>query len=230
MADDCVWWVRGVQTKKSIKNERTRFAASDIGGVTGLNTDLIDEAHALYDKGTTLPERLWVNRLTRIKKLAKTKRKGPDGYFLPPFLASMGMYFLFNKAVPLFENADIRDIHLNPIKVFEYEDTEEITEPARFIVPGNMQDNFSPEHSPVVIEKMPHPISKERPHATYRIEEDEVALKVTALSAGDMWWEARFESTFFVRDRLAQELFAEGLADDFDLVRARVVTVEKEVA
>ena len=220
---DCVWWVRGVYTRDSVLNKRAKFVATDIGEVTGINVNLIDEAHALYDQGTTLPERLWVNRLTRLEKLAKTKRKGPDGNLLPAFIATMGMFFISNKAVTLFENADIRDIHLNPIKVFEYKDAEEITEPARFIVPGNMQDNFNPEHSPVVIERMPTPASKARPHATYRIEEDEVALNATALSAGDMWWEARYENTFFVSDRVAQELFAEGLADDFDLVRARVV-------
>ncbi|MEM9715219.1 MAG: hypothetical protein AAF826_01750 [Pseudomonadota bacterium] len=225
---DCAWWVRGTKTRTSITDKRLQFVASEIGQTKGINFDLIHSAVDAYREPEQYPDDLIIKSIVREKKLSKSKTSQVNGKSLPQFFQSMGLYFICNDAVEIFETTDLGEAILSPVECFEYGGEERISEPAAFLVAKNVKDSFIHHASHELIDRMPNPGLKKKPLLSYQDDESSVVLGASALSGPEVWKEKNLKGSFFISDLLAQKLFDSGLADDFDLVRARIVDQSME--
>ncbi|WP_420557160.1 hypothetical protein [Roseovarius sp.] len=93
---------------------------------------------------------------------------------------------------------------------------------------GNQKDSFIADASPkadktTAPRDWPEPdrARTRRRHSDWK--DDDLALSADALIGPDCWVEKCFRCSFFMSDRLAQMLFAEGLDRDFNLKRCRIL-------
>lgn len=241
---DYVWWVR--KTKNSAQwqgsQKREAFIVTGYGAdETYLDDWALPVIRAIWAGDVVADEQLPA-RLAPYRNVPEKGKLDKQGKRLSPFFVTEDKSFATQATLDIFSNFETGNAVFHPVKFYEYnnekfdevqlgnsephmfEPGELIDEPASLIMPMNIKDSFSHDHSPEVVEKLIEaPAVWARPGAEYNMPDDIVALSKDALVGPDIWIEHKFRETFFLSERLVNSLKEAGIADHFDLVRARIV-------
>lgn len=215
-----VWWARSGGTPL----DRYAFVINEMGDIPIDHTEerFLDSWKKIWagdvptdaETPTSYRNVVQVNKLNRLDKFGRR---------LPNHFTSGGGFFFTNEFVDVLAELDLGDGFLTPVKMYEFNMRDEINEPAKILIPGNVKACFDFEASKKVIDQMSTPKGRANPYAIKRMGHDWVGVSRHALNGPDIWIDPNFRDALFFSDRAAQVIRDASLTEDIDLRRARVV-------
>lgn len=138
---------------------------------------------------------------------------------LPCLFYAFGYWVVSDKVANVLRRFELGAANIYPVRVYRKDRKTPIGNSWFCLNFGNVKSAVIPEQSTHI-----RPLG---PSKTYwlpdELENNSVAVHKMALDDPDIWIDAIFGNTFFVSDRLAMALKAEGVAGPFGLKKCRVI-------
>jgi hypothetical protein len=141
---------------------------------------------------------------------------------MPDFSYGNGFFLLSERCANVFRQFDLGTGGLFPVDVYQGSRKSLVKGGPIFLLDfGCRKDSFMPEESK--LEKFDLWTKPPMQWAPRSIEDDDCAVNHAALEGPDLWVEARVGASFFMSDRLAEELRKAKVAKNIRMRRCRMV-------
>ena len=205
MSDDIVWASQAMMDSTLIK----RFTSD----LFEMNRECFRDAMAARDGGMPIPEDGFPKQL-----FSKTERRFKS---LPDFFNGGGYCIVSTELADALRQFDLGEGSLRPVEVLQYD--RETRVPGRYecLSFGARKETFLPERT---LRCTRHYEGQDIWGVSANLQDDEIALRETALQGPDLWMETpRLPRVFFLSDPLVRAIKAAKLSRRLGLRRCRVL-------
>ena len=212
---DLVWWVGSTVPEDNVTVD-----------VTHPDVDIrlaIELGTKPQKRGDPVADEVFPRRFVHNQKYRKTRQVTNSGRRLPYFFYR-DFFCIAHEAIDVFEKHNLGNAQFREAEFYEFEDDVRVNERMKVLVPCNPKRGFLIEESPKPARQFAGIPSLEGvAQADSDFEDGDVAVSRSVLDGPDVWIDPNFWRTFFLSNKLAQELIEKDLAHDFCLRWARVL-------
>ena len=129
-----------------------------------------------------------------------------------------GLIFICKESADVLRRFDLDEGTLYPTRRWHPNRATQVPGEFFYLSQGNEKDAFLRERSP---EAAPRPGGRWSPPPNPV--DNQLAFSTAVLDGPDIWWDKQVAWYFFISDRLARALKDAGIAEDWNLLRCRVI-------